>query len=200
MIMDRQTVAFASFNLVFIALFYICSRFYLHRRHQRRIAQLRIADEALGRLLRYIERELESRAAVRGLEPAVVDSVPTFLYPSKAAPEHQLNLECAVCLSEFKENECLRLLPKCGHFFHLECVDKWFISGTTCPVCRTEVEAVVIEDPSMTAEPAEEEIVLGPGEPVGEEIVLGLGEPIEEENGLEPGSGLDSGPCPVDKD
>lgn len=44
--------------------------------------------------------------------------------------------ECSVCLSEFRQGEMLRLLPKCSHAFHIGCVDTWLRSHTTCPLCR----------------------------------------------------------------
>ncbi|KAF9604768.1 hypothetical protein IFM89_010309 [Coptis chinensis] len=48
-------------------------------------------------------------------------------------------LECAVCLNEFEDDETLRLLPKCDHVFHPECIDAWLASHTTCPVCRANL-------------------------------------------------------------
>ncbi|CAI0466895.1 unnamed protein product [Linum tenue] len=51
-------------------------------------------------------------------------------------------MECAVCLSEFEEKEAGRTLPKCGHSFHTECIDMWFHSHSTCPLCRSPVEPV----------------------------------------------------------
>ncbi|KAL3622342.1 hypothetical protein CASFOL_033753 [Castilleja foliolosa] len=50
--------------------------------------------------------------------------------------------DCAVCLSEFQENESLRLLPKCSHAFHLPCIDTWLKSHSNCPLCRANVVAV----------------------------------------------------------
>jgi hypothetical protein len=47
--------------------------------------------------------------------------------------------ECAVCLSEFESEDSLRLLPKCKHVFHLECIDVWFQSHSTCPLCRASL-------------------------------------------------------------
>ncbi|MGJ2918479.1 RING finger domain-containing protein, partial [Salmonella enterica subsp. enterica serovar Paratyphi A] len=38
-----------------------------------------------------------------------------------------------MCLSEFEEKDKLRVLPKCNHGFHLECIDMWFHSHSTCP-------------------------------------------------------------------
>ncbi|CAN6312847.1 unnamed protein product [Urochloa humidicola] len=45
-------------------------------------------------------------------------------------------VECAVCLAEMKDGERGRLLPGCGHRFHVECIDRWFKANFTCPVCR----------------------------------------------------------------
>ncbi|XP_044479937.1 RING-H2 finger protein ATL2-like [Mangifera indica] len=76
-------------------------------------------------------------AATRGLDAAVLKSLPVFAYSSKTHPE---SLDCAVCLSEFEENESGRILPKCKHSFHIECIDMWFHSHSTCPLCRSSVE------------------------------------------------------------
>ena len=48
-------------------------------------------------------------------------------------------MECAVCLSDAVEGEKVRLLPKCNHGFHLDCIDMWFQSYSTCPLCRNSV-------------------------------------------------------------
>lgn len=46
---------------------------------------------------------------------------------------------CAVCLHEAVKGERLRKLPKCKHCFHVECIETWFKSHPTCPLCRTQV-------------------------------------------------------------
>eukprot|EP00249_Psilotum_nudum_P010940 c22861_g1_i2 orf=866-1957(+) len=79
-------------------------------------------------------REASLMAGSIGLEKAVIDTLPTFTYEG---PRTGDVLECAVCLCEFKENEKGRLLPKCNHSFHIECIDMWFHSHSTCPLCRT---------------------------------------------------------------
>lgn len=71
-----------------------------------------------------------------GLEPSLLKSLPTFVYSSTT---HDEVLECAVCLSEFEENEKGRLLPKCNHSFHIGCIDMWFHSHSTCPLCRSPI-------------------------------------------------------------
>ncbi|KAL0910422.1 hypothetical protein M5K25_021403 [Dendrobium thyrsiflorum] len=43
---------------------------------------------------------------------------------------------CAICLSEYQEKDILRVLPYCGHAFHVYCIDTWLRQHWTCPVCR----------------------------------------------------------------
>ncbi|KAL6651890.1 hypothetical protein ACP70R_010815 [Stipagrostis hirtigluma subsp. patula] len=48
--------------------------------------------------------------------------------------------ECAVCLGAFDAaGELLRVLPRCRHAFHAECVDTWLQAHSTCPLCRRRV-------------------------------------------------------------
>ncbi|CAK9169367.1 unnamed protein product [Ilex paraguariensis] len=46
-------------------------------------------------------------------------------------------LECAVCLENFMVGDKCRLLPKCNHIFHAECIDSWLLKTAACPICRT---------------------------------------------------------------
>lgn len=45
---------------------------------------------------------------------------------------------CSICLCEFEEGEELRTLPECSHSFHVSCIDMWFHSHTSCPMCRID--------------------------------------------------------------
>lgn len=49
--------------------------------------------------------------------------------------------DCSVCLSEFQQDDTLRLLPKCSHAFHIQCIDRWLKSHTNCPLCRAPIVA-----------------------------------------------------------
>ncbi|KAF1890399.1 hypothetical protein Lal_00031589, partial [Lupinus albus] len=57
--------------------------------------------------------------------------------------------ECSVCLSEFQEDESLRLLPKCHRAFHLPCIDTWLASHTNCPMCRAPIVTNLTRIPSL---------------------------------------------------
>lgn len=50
--------------------------------------------------------------------------------------ENIINGRCTVCLVEYQAEDTLRILPYCGHFFHVTCIDIWLQQHYTCPVCR----------------------------------------------------------------
>lgn len=72
----------------------------------------------------------------RGLELSVLGSLPVVVFDSK---DFKDGLECAVCLCEVEPGEKARMLPKCNHGFHVDCIDMWFQSHSTCPICRDSV-------------------------------------------------------------
>jgi hypothetical protein len=43
------------------------------------------------------------------------------------------DLECSICYQD--DNTIVRRL-KCGHEFHLECIDHWLSKKKSCPICR----------------------------------------------------------------
>ncbi|KAG0554572.1 hypothetical protein M758_12G105200 [Ceratodon purpureus] len=69
-----------------------------------------------------------------GVEQVFIDTLPVFSYGSIRGLKD--SADCAVCLTEFGDDDRLRLLPKCKHAFHLECIDTWLLSNSTCPLCR----------------------------------------------------------------
>jgi hypothetical protein len=72
-----------------------------------------------------------------GLQQSVIDSITVFKFKKDEGLID--GTECSVCLSEFQENESLRLLPKCSHAFHIPCIDTWLRSHKNCPLCRAPV-------------------------------------------------------------
>lgn len=72
-----------------------------------------------------------------GVEQAFIDTLPLFLY--KAVRGLKEASDCAVCLCEFEGEDTLRLLPKCSHAFHADCIDTWLLSHSTCPLCRASL-------------------------------------------------------------
>ncbi|KAK6944283.1 Zinc finger, RING-type [Dillenia turbinata] len=72
-----------------------------------------------------------------GVDQSFIDTLPVFQY--KAIIGLKNPFDCAVCLCEFEGEDKLRLLPKCSHAFHMECIDTWLLSHSTCPLCRASL-------------------------------------------------------------
>ncbi|KFK40255.1 hypothetical protein AALP_AA3G350500 [Arabis alpina] len=73
-----------------------------------------------------------------GVDQTLIDTLPVFHYKSIIG----LNIssfDCPVCLCEFETEDKLRLLPKCSHAFHVDCIDTWLLSHSTCPLCRSNL-------------------------------------------------------------
>ncbi|ESQ52151.1 hypothetical protein EUTSA_v10017563mg [Eutrema salsugineum] len=73
-----------------------------------------------------------------GLDPFIIRSFPVFIYSSATMKNHAT--ECAICLSEFSDEDTIRLITVCRHGFHSSCIDLWFELHKTCPVCRCELD------------------------------------------------------------
>jgi len=50
---------------------------------------------------------------------------------------------CAICLACIEEEEGVRILPNCRHYFHIPCIDRWLlqctVNNSSCPLCRASV-------------------------------------------------------------
>ncbi|KAI5076961.1 hypothetical protein GOP47_0009026 [Adiantum capillus-veneris] len=95
----------------------------------------------------FLQSRLSFRSAVseqNGLSSQLVSGLPAYrfsknnsLQESNAKTNQDRLAGCVVCLNAFEEGEVLRLLPKCGHSFHQNCIDMWLFSHVTCPLCRS---------------------------------------------------------------
>ncbi|XP_050212142.1 RING-H2 finger protein ATL38-like [Mercurialis annua] len=72
---------------------------------------------------------------LHGLEPVIVANFPTKKYSDDLFSASE-DAQCTVCLTEYHEDDVLRILPYCGHSFHVTCIDIWLQQHSTCPVCR----------------------------------------------------------------
>lgn len=119
--------------VVVVAMLHVYARYMLRRRQ----ASRRVALQGIGHIARIRSEEPPKR----GLEPTVIASLPTLIYKDvDHGSNHSGSPECAVCLSAFENGQMIRALPNCKHHFHVECIDKWLGSNSSCPICRHEVE------------------------------------------------------------
>ncbi|KAK7274613.1 hypothetical protein RIF29_15709 [Crotalaria pallida] len=72
--------------------------------------------------------------------PALVAAIPIFKFNQEAFTSIEEDTQCVICLADYKEQELLRIIPKCGHSFHLACIDLWLKKQSTCPVCRLPLQ------------------------------------------------------------
>ncbi|KAK1439256.1 hypothetical protein QVD17_05072 [Tagetes erecta] len=76
--------------------------------------------------------------ANKGIKKKFVEAIPKFAYDS-AKEDNGGKLssgDCAICLAEYVNGDEIRVLPQCGHGFHVACIDKWLGSHSSCPSCR----------------------------------------------------------------
>lgn len=45
-------------------------------------------------------------------------------------------ITCCICLDVFEMSSVLGVARSCGHHFHIDCINEWMKSHSTCPVCR----------------------------------------------------------------
>lgn len=136
--------------VVIMVCLHVYARWYILRARRRQIRRARRRTH----LVFYIEPNNPAVSIpARGLDASVLKSLSTFTYRKEGDDvEERENgvLECAVCLSEFEEGERGRVLPKCKHSFHVDCIDMWFHSHSTCPICRAAVDGgdLLVENPT----------------------------------------------------
>lgn len=115
--------------------------------------------------------------ATTGLDEALIKSITLCKY--KKGDGLVEGTDCSVCLSEFEEDESLRLLPKCSHAFHVQCIDTWLKFHSNCPLCRanivpttvppTQLPPPVMESP-LNNEPSQQSQLEHENVAVGEDL------------------------------
>ncbi|TKY49762.1 RING-H2 finger protein ATL51 [Spatholobus suberectus] len=122
-------------TFILVTYYTIISRFCRHRHED--------GSSELGQ----VSSSSSSSSSNSGLDEALIKSITVCKYNKVGGVVE--GHECSVCLSEFEENERLRLLPRCNHAFHLPCIDAWLKSHATCPLCRSTITA----SPNPSVEP-----------------------------------------------
>ncbi|KAL4344751.1 RING-H2 finger protein ATL46-like [Arachis hypogaea] len=110
-----------------------------------------------SRRSRAIQRQLHHlfRMHDSGLEQSTIDALPVFYYQELLGMKEPF--DCAVCLCEFSANEKLRLVPICSHAFHMNCLDTWLLSNSTCPLCRANLSSSIVNQNPVLLRVVEEE-------------------------------------------
>lgn len=147
----NSKIMIAAIVVLFLVVFFILS-LHVYAKWFWRHSSARNASSRRRRRLDFTGQEHFVGGENVGLDKATIDSLPMFVY--KPPQTDEAVLECAVCLCEFEEAEKGRLLPKCNHSFHTECIDMWLHSHSTCPLCRTSAKPEAQQDCNPPTEPA----------------------------------------------
>lgn len=77
-----------------------------------------------------------------------INTLPVTLHRSMPPPAAGAagGNECIICLGEFEDGDVVKVLPRCQHSYHCECVDRWLRTRSSCPLCRNSlrVDSVVV--------------------------------------------------------
>uniref|UniRef100_A0ACD5ZDV5 Uncharacterized protein n=1 Tax=Avena sativa TaxID=4498 RepID=A0ACD5ZDV5_AVESA len=135
-------------SIVFIVavlaiVFFVCGLLHLLARHLLRLRRRRRAAREDAESVTAFQGQLQKLFHLHdaGVDQAFIDALPVFSYHGVIGAGGKDPFDCAVCLCEFEAEDQLRLLPKCSHAFHLECIDTWLLSHSTCPLCRRSLLA-----------------------------------------------------------
>ena len=114
------------------------------------------AEAAAVQAVVAIESVASASSTFERLNIDVEDHV--VLSPSQASSQHchgdgdgdgDGDVCCSICLNaeqeeEDKEEEEEMVKTKCAHIFHSNCLAKWVIRKTTCPICRNSLTKKII--------------------------------------------------------
>ncbi|KAJ7959843.1 RING-H2 finger protein [Quillaja saponaria] len=145
--------------ILFVLVLHVYAKWFLAqaqaqaRQRRRRTSVTHVLGPASARFHHFRTFNFEdssiSNSPTKGLDSKAISSIPLFIYEATAEKDEQEEnelLECAICLSAFEDGEIGRNLPKCGHAFHVECIDMWLNSHSNCPICRASIVDRIVEN------------------------------------------------------
>ncbi|KAG6605583.1 putative E3 ubiquitin-protein ligase RHA4A, partial [Cucurbita argyrosperma subsp. sororia] len=143
------------FSIILFLLFYL---FYLKRRASSLSSSSSsspppILPTTSNRLTLYVTTAC--RVDLKADNP--IDKLPKIFFNEELRSRDSL---CCVCLGEFEIKEELLQVPSCKHVFHIDCMNLWLASNSTCPLCRCSVipttrcsDPPVLVPPQLTPPP-----------------------------------------------
>lgn len=67
----------------------------------------------------------------------LISTLPLIAYQQGMLPKEDSG--CSICLSSYSIEEIVCRLPGCNHIFHIRCLENWFQTDDSCPLCRVPV-------------------------------------------------------------
>jgi len=76
------------------------------------------------------------------VKPKTVSSSAVNSFASKQIEKAEDVHQCMICLMELEIGDTVKVLPKCGHSFHPDCISQWLTkSSVNCPIDGLPVES-----------------------------------------------------------
>ena len=98
----------------------------------------------LSRRLNYansIRRAVVLEPTLFGISPYYEESpknlISIKLLKASSITINKKETSCSICTENILETDIIRTLNSCKHFYHILCIDTWFSTINTCPLCRT---------------------------------------------------------------
>ncbi|KAL8124109.1 RING-H2 finger protein ATL7-like [Apium graveolens] len=113
------------FTFILLFFFYL---FYLRRRRAD-WSSLRMRTASLAT----IHNNNINSTCELGLKKEVREMLPVIVFKQSFSVK---DTQCSVCLGDYQAEDKLQQMPVCGHTFHMDCIDLWLATHTTCPLCR----------------------------------------------------------------
>ncbi|KAK3224304.1 hypothetical protein Dsin_011329 [Dipteronia sinensis] len=85
-----------------------------------------------------------------------LEAIAVFTYGTVSLPSSTLSSECeicAICLDEYVQEDTIRVLRRCKHMFHKDCIDEWMRKRSMnfiCPICRGSMIEQSVEIPGTS--------------------------------------------------
>ena len=121
--------------ILFIVLLLLYARWYF------RFRNVRAADSS---------HDLHAPEECKGLDPTAIKAMPIILH-QESAVEREDQMECCICLGVFEDGDKVKVLAQCQHRFHSDCVDRWLLTQSSCPLCRVSLR---VDPPKSTSDSA----------------------------------------------
>ena len=95
-------------------------------------------DDEIKKVLEVVNRiDREEKNQHKKIDKNILNDLPevTIVNYEKLNEDKK---NCNICYTEFEDNKKVIILP-CLHFYHSECIKKWFESKNICPNCKSEI-------------------------------------------------------------
>jgi hypothetical protein len=79
--------------------------------------------------------------SLQSFEPSVISASQEDLqaYTTLVHEPPESENICSICQDSYDTQSECRILNACQHRFHRSCIDTWFQTHITCPVCRHDI-------------------------------------------------------------